>query len=280
MSTLLAASFIDEAELASHLGRSSGAEDDIERRLTDACNRSVAWMEMRAWRRLKARNYRTSGTVTTSGSTAADAATLVVSSTAGLRVGDDLLGSGLDPGTQVESITNGTTLVPSKKVRAAMASGTVITYGSKPLVLTLDEAIDARDLYLPESPLEEDNLWAAYYVEGGVRSALDLSNVQIEEATGRIALSGLYGRLSAGRYEFEARAGFEEPSSTTAGHPAEWQDLKAIQLRVAEVLFSDGTQLRGRSTTYAVGNVSLSSGEAAMPADIEQSLRRYWRAGS
>lgn len=276
-SALLAASFIDEARLRSHVGRDAGGEDDVEVRLTRACNRAIAWMETRTARRLKARNYRTQVTVATVGETAADAASITLASTASVRVGDDVLCAGLDVGVTVQSITNGATFVPSKRVLATIADGTAMTFGSKPLFVDVDEGEDACELQVPESPMSAANLWALYWLgDDNVRTAVDLTYARYDEALGQVRLRGGWGSFGAGRYEFECRAGYEEPSATAAGHPREWEALAAIQLRVAEVYFSDDKQLRGRASTLTVGGTTIGGAEA-MPADIESALRPFWR---
>lgn len=273
---LLASSFIDEQRLRDHLGRSAGGEDDLDQRLVRACNRSVAWMEKRAARRLRARNYRTAVTALTSGTTASGSASVVVASASGLRAGDDVRASGIAVGTQIDSIS-GTTLALTRETTASIASGSTLTIGSKPLVWMNDEAGEP-DLYCPEYPLDEDNLWALYWVdEDGVRWASDLTAMQIDEPTGRVSLKRELGGLKSGRYEFECRAGYEQPSETALGHPEDWEALSAIQLRVAEVLFLDDSHLRGRSSTIGIGNVSLSAADMQMPADIEAALLPYRR---
>ena len=274
---LLAASFIDEARLREHLNRNlGGAEGDIEARLTRACNRAIGWMEARTTRKLRARNYRTQVTTTTSGSTAEGAVTINVASTAALEVGDDMLGAGLDVGTRIQSISSATALVPSKKTVATIADGSTLTFGSGPLALDVEDN-DEGVLYVPESPMLAANLYAMYFVgDDNVRQAISLSYLRFEESTGMIRLLGNMGRFSDGRYEFECRAGYEQPSATALGHPAEWEALSAIQLRVAEVYFTDDLQMRGRANTVTVGGMSL-SGSEKMPADIEEALLPFWR---
>lgn len=276
MDTLLASSFIDEARLRTHLGRDLGAEDDIERRLTWACNRAIAWMETRTRRRLKARNYRTPVTTTTNGSTAAAAASITVVSTADLEVGDDVLAAGLEPGTQVESITSGTAFVPTREVVSVIASGSTLTFGSAPLQVDVPDATSV--LYAPEWPLLAANLYGLYWLDAsGNRTALTLTGKRVDEASGRIYLTHDQAPAGTLNLQIECRAGYEQPSATALGHPQDWEALSAIQLRVAEVLFMDDSHLRGRMTSVAVGNVSLNAPDQKMPADIEDALRPYWR---
>jgi len=274
---LLAASFIDEQRLREHLNRHlGGAESDIEARLTRACNRAIGWMEARTTRKLRARNYRTQVTTTTSGSTAADAVSISVASTAALRAGDDVLGAGLDVGTTVLSITSGTAFVPSKKTVAIIADATTLTFGSAPLHLDVEEDNDGV-LYAPESPLLAANLFALYFVgNDNVRTSLPLTYVRYEESSGMVRLLNGLGAFSDGRYEFECRAGYEQPSATALGHPSDWEALSAVQLRCAEVYFMDDQQMRGRASTVTVGAMSY-TGSEKMPADIEAGLLPYWR---
>jgi len=275
-SALLGSSFVDEARLRSHLFRTGGAEDDIDDRLVWACNRSIAWMETRTTRRLKARNYRTQVTTTTSGSTAAQSASIDVASTASLKVGDDVLCAGLDVGTQVESITDGNTFVPSRRTLATIATGSTLTCGSGPLFLDVEDGDESDTMYVPESPLLAVNLYGLYWVgPDGVRTAVSLTYARYDESVGSLRLLDM-GRFGAGRYEFECRAGYEQPSATALGHPTDWEALTAIQLRVAEVYFTDDAQMRGRASTLTVGPMSL-TGSDAMPADVEHALRPYWR---
>lgn len=277
MNTLLPSSFADEARLRSHLARDLGAEDDVERRLVWSLNRAIAWMEKRAGRRLKARNYRTQVTTTTSGTTAAGSTTINVASSASLKVGDDLLAAGLDTGTQVLTIASASAITTTKKTLAEIASGTTLTAGSRPLVLMNEEDCEP-ELYAPEYPLLEANLYALYWVdEDGVRWAADLTAVQVDEQIGRVSLKRELGRLKTGRYEFECRAGYEEPSAAALGDAEDWEALVGVQLRVAEVFFSDDSLLRGRASAIGIGSVNISAADLNMPADIEAALLPYRR---
>lgn len=274
---LLASSFIDEQRLRDHLGRSTGGgEDDLDQRLTRACNRSIAWMEKRTARRLRARNYRTAFTVTTSGSTALGSDSVVLTSATGVKRGDDVLATGIAVGTQVSALS-GATLTLTRETTAAIADASTLTLGSKPLVWMNDEA-STPDLYCPEYPLREDDLFALYWVDDdGVRWSSDLTAMHVEESTGRVSLKRELGGLKEGRYEFECRAGYEEPAETRLGDPEDWEALSSIQLRVAEVYFLDDSHLKGRASTVSVGPVSLTSADLLMPADIEAALLPYRR---
>lgn len=273
---LLASSFIDEQRLRDHLGRSAGGEDDLDQRLVRACNRSVAWMEKRVARRLRARNYRTAFTVTTSAQAASGADSVVLTSATGVKVGDDMVAAGLAVGTQVGALS-GTTVTLSRETAAVVSSGATLTLGSKPLVW-MNEVASSPDLYCPEYPLREANLYALYWVDDdGVRWACDMTAVQVDEVAGRISLKRELGGLKEGRYEFECRAGYEQPSETDLGDPEDWEALSSIQLRVAEVYFLDDSHLKGRASTVSVGAVSLTSADLLMPADIEAALLPYRR---
>lgn len=292
LDTLLPASFIDEARLRTHLNREQGGEDNIEKLLTWACNRAIAWMETRTQRRLRARNYRTQVTTTANGVQATGITDIEVASTAALRVDDDALAAGLEVASRIESITDGNTLVLDKRTVAAIGDGDTLTFGSKPLTIDVDpderrgiawlpfsvSESGTAELWCPECPLRHENLWAANWLdEAGNETALDLTGLRVQESSGRILLYRDMAPVGAQVVRLECRAGYEKPTATDIGHPNDWEALSSIQLRVAEVLFMDDSLLRGRQTGMSVGGVSLSAVDLRMPADIEEALRPYWR---
>lgn len=262
--------FITVAELAAYLDKDATAESD---KLTRALNSATAWMNRRAARNLKARNYRTAVSVATTGSTATGS-TLPVP-TATLKAGDELLGTNITPGTLIQSIDSASQITLTKAIAGAVGSGATLTTGTKPILW--DQECDSGELYFPEYPVLSGNIWAVYWVDGnGNRTAIDLSTVRVDELVGRVYLEGAYFPNGMLRLQLEFRGGFELPSATAVGHHDQCNDMKRITRRAAEVFYQDETALRGRSNEVNLGGFTARRADDAMPADIDDALRPYW----
>jgi hypothetical protein len=265
------------ARLKTHLGRTSIGESDVADRCTAAINAATAWLERRTARALKARNYRTEFLTrfdTTSGDATMDASDYTL-----LKRGDDVrMSPGETPciatGTQIASIG----AAPTYEIEATIAAtGTVtqayVVIGSEPLVC---DGTGESVLDMPQWPLQE--LWAAYSVDyAGTRTALSISSARLHKASGTIELP--YDVFPAGErnIELECRAGYEQPTTEVRGNVDDWNALEALALRVAEVFYSDGLNLRGRQTDISMGGLSASVGSYEMPADIMNDSRRFVR---
>src|SRR6185436_12318125 len=97
--------FVTVDQMMPRLKRTSGAEDDIEQRLIDAINGATQWMEAAASRLLKARNHRTAVTIACTASSASQAFA-GTGFTANVEVGDDMVGTGVAVGSQVQAIAS------------------------------------------------------------------------------------------------------------------------------------------------------------------------------
>lgn len=271
--------FIDTAQLMARMKRLEGAEDDIEQRLLDAVNAATHWMERTTRRRLRARNYRTA--VTISGS-ASNADATVTMATALARVGDDVIGVGIEPGSQVLSITDSGHLELTRNVTAAINNGS-LTFGSMPLSIDVSRNLEAyspyvrgqSEIWLPEHPLV--TVFGLYSLDlDGNRTALDTTGARFDYATGRIILT--HDIFTSGRLEIQAevRAGYTPPTATDLGNDA-WYSLEAIAFRAAEIYFMDALNIRGRVDSLNAGGASASFGAASMPADLISAITPFCR---
>lgn len=260
--------FITPEALQARLGRIEGDEGDGEARRRDAINALDGWFAKRTARRLRARNYRPSGTIVASA--AADSTTCTTSSTASLVAGDEFRGVGVRPGSVVESITNATTFVLSRPTTAALSSVTC-TYGSRALTVDGD---GTNELQVPEYPIVE--VFGIYALDGeGARTALDVTGARIEYRTGMVYLPNDTVPTGTRNIEIDCRAGYEHPDD--GGEWESWSALEALSLRVGEIFYSDGNELRGRIQQSSMGSGSSSTVTEEMPADVEQAIARFVR---
>lgn len=269
---LTAHALITTEGLQARLKRATAAEDDVERRLVDAVNASTAYLERATARRLRARNYRTSYTVSCLAGTLSTS--LLATTTASMEVGDDVVGTSIAPGSQVASIASSSALELNRKV-TGLFGYTSLTFGSRPMTV---DGLGSSEIYAREYPLVD--LFAAYYrYPDGTRVALDITDAQFDYDTGRIVL--LNDSFAAGllNIDLECRAGYVEPTATDLGHP-DWFELEALAYRVAEIFYTDGINLRGRTDSTSVGNLSSSKGDVSMPSDVLAGIHRFRRMWS
>jgi len=284
-------SFVSLDEFAAYMGKSSSDATEADR-MTRALNAATAWMNRTSARNLKARNYRESVSVTTVGSTASGATTINVTSSASLKAGDDLIGTGLAIGTQVDSLPSASSVKVTRATTAIIAAGsTLSTAGGSRVVSVLDDRElpstehestwlygGAREIQLPEYPVAAANLWSIKWLDAnGVATSLDLSIKRLDEATGRLYLPA--NAFPAGELNLliEFRGGFEQPSATNAGQWDDWNDLARCTVRAGEVFYQDELSHRGRSSDTSLGGFTARAPKMAMPDDVENTLRGYWR---
>lgn len=260
--------FTTTEALQSRLKRDLGAEDDVESRLRDAINSLTGWMERRTGRMLRARNHRASGSITVSAASGATAAT--TTNTANLEAGDELRGTGLAGGTQVDSITNGTAFVLTRPTTALMSSVSC-TYGSRALEASGD---GTNELQCPECPLVQ--VYGASWLDGdGSETALDLTGARYDYQTGLILLPNDVFPTGTRNIRIECRAGYEHPDD--GGDWAAWGALEALSLRLGEIVYSDALALRGRSQDTSFASGSSRTGFDEVPPDVEQAIARFVR---
>jgi hypothetical protein len=264
-------SFIAPEQLQARMKRTGAAEDDIEQRLVDAVNAATLWMEQFTKRRLKARNYRTATTIACSASD--DSATITGSGFSGLYAGDDMVGTGLQVGSQVSSIESAVSLTANRKTTDALSS-TSVSFGSLPLRVSGDASIE---LYLPEFPLVQ--LYSLYRDDAGTLTAIDTTGAYYDYETGYIVLANDKFPRGNMNIVINARCGYAQPTATDLGSWA-YAALEAAAMRCAEVLFTDALQVRGRSDNFSAGGVSASFSDYDMPKDVLAMLApfvRRWR---
>lgn len=289
--TLSPYGFLTLAEFAAYMGRTVGADSNDDDRMTRALNSATAWMNKRSARNLKARNYRTAVSVTTTLSALSGATTLAVP-TASLKVGDDLVGTNIALGTQVQSVDSPTQITLTRATSGAVAQGATISTVTRPIYIDQPSDLEiggrriewpgpvlgSQELWFPEYPVLSGNIFAVYWLDPmNNRTAVDMTVVRLEESSGRVLIS--YDVFPRGdlKIQLEFRGGYEQPTATGYGHWNEWQDLQRIQRRAAEVLYQDELSHRGRSIDTSLGGFSARVPSMQMPDDIEDALRPYWR---
>ena len=262
-------SFISPEQLQPRLKRASDAEDDIEQRLVDAVNAATLWMENFTKRRLKARNHRTAVTIACSASSASQTVT-GSNFTTQVFAGDDMIGTGLEVGSQVSSITSASSLQANRKTTAAL-SGVSVTFGSQPLRFSGDGTNEA---YLSEFPLVQ--LFSLYRDDAGILTALDTTGAYYDYEVGRIVLANDIFTKGNLNIVANARCGYAQPTATDLGS---WSfgALEAAAMRCAEILFTDALQIRGRSDNFSAGGVSSSIPDYDMPKDVYAMLAPFVR---
>lgn len=269
-------SFISPEQLQPRIKRAGHAEDDVEQRLVDAVNGATLWMERFTRRRLRARNYRTPVTIACSASSGSTTLSGTGFSTL-VEDGDDAVGIGLEVGSQVVDV-GGLTL---NRATTAALSGTAVTFGSAPIRISGGDGGAGRfgggsvsEIYLPEYPLV--TLYSVYYDIAGTLTAIDTSGASYDDELGRIVLAN--DRFPSGRLNIvvNARVGYDEPIATSLGHWS-WAALESAAMRVAEVLYLDALQVRGRSDHFSAGPVSTSFSQLDMPKDVLAMLAPFVR---
>jgi hypothetical protein len=259
VNTLTPHALVTPDALIARMKRTEGAEDDVDPRIIAAINASTHWLEMVTRRKLRARNHRTAVTISCTGSSGAVA--LAGSGfTASVEAGDDMVGSGLAVGAQVDSITSNTAL-NSTRPHTAAVNGSV-TFGSRPIRLSGD---GGRELWLPERPIVE--VFSIYHDDGGTLTALDLTDAFYEYETGRMVLVNDTFPKGTLNLVVNARLGYVAPTATDLGSQ-DWYALESAAMRAAEVFYLDALSIRGRNEDFSVGSASARIGTAPVPADL------------
>jgi hypothetical protein len=251
------------------LGRNRAIEPDEQDRIVDAVNWASGEMERYTARKLRLRTYRDTNAIActwTEGSKTIAGTTFTTT----LYVGDGVVGTGLAPGSRVDSIAGATSLTLSAPTLSG-SSGT-LTFGSAPLVVNGD---GTSTLWVPEYPLT--SLHSVYYLDvDGNGTALDITGARIEKATGKVYLTQDTVPAGTMNIEVNCTAGYEAPTATTSGS-AEWYDLEHWCLRLATVQFQDSIQKRGRIVSETLLQSSSTLPDFKMPADIAGGLAPYRR---
>lgn len=251
--------------------RAVNAKDGDEDQVIAAVNAAVAWMESRTGRKLMARIYR--NPVTLTGLTIAANGTDVTGTgfTAGVKVDDDLVGTGVAIGARVTAVTSNSaiTITPG----SAAASGLALTFGSSPLQIDGD----GDELFqVPQYPVN------AFYGMVSIdfpstKTAFDLTNLRFNRETGRARLPGIVLPDGDMNIEIECHAGYRAPSATSLGDWAEYQDLRRLCHRMAQCYFQDWANASGRMVSKSLGPGATQLPDFKPPDDVLDGIQRYVR---
>ena len=256
------------ADLLRHLKRDSSASEQDQERCILSGNEAVGWMERRTARRLRARTYRNSETITgtwSSGGTSISGSGF----TSTVKVLDQMLAAGLQPGTRADVVA-ASTITISEPATAA-GSGVSITVGSEPLVA---DGTGSPLLWIAETPVIEV-YGAAYRDATGASTSIDLTGARLVSETGKYVLMNDAFPSGTLNIEIECAAGYRPPSATVAWNE-DWQNLRRLWLRVAEIIYQDSDQLMGRRDSRRLAQSDVTIGWK-MPEDVEVGIEAYAR---
>lgn len=242
--------------------------DEDEDVVVLALNAIVGLFEGEVGRRLACRVYRNSVIVSCT-ATVGDEALAAASGLSGLKTLDDAVGSALEIGSRVASITNDTSLELTKK---ATATGTMsVTFGSEPIVL---DGYGKSVIYIPERPVVE--VYGVKWVDwNGVKTALDLTNSRLDKETGRLQLASEVFPKGSQNIELEVKAGYWAASAIERGHWGSWSQLEMLCLRAVQVMFQDFDQAAGRTGEISLATATMKIQDFKLPEDIQSGLRRF-----
>jgi hypothetical protein len=261
--------FISPEALLPRLKRVQGAEDDVEQRLIDSINAATHWMELVTRRGLKARNHRSTSTLT---ATVTDSDTQVIGNSFNtLERGDDISGNGVNPGSQIGSIDSPAILQMTRKGNQTVF-GSSLTFGSRPLRFSGDGTNEA---WLSERPLVE--VFSLYSVASdGTQTEIDTTGARYNYELGRIVLGQDVFPSGVLNIAANVRCGYEQPEESRLGSP-DWYTLEQLAMRAAEVFFMDGLQIRGRAEDVTLSSMSSRVAATPMPADLIAGVQAFYR---
>lgn len=261
------------AELTEYLQRVKVQEDVDPARIIRAGNHAIAYAENRTARRLVARTYREPVSIASCVVTAADA-TVTGAGFDDLYVGDEVVGSGLDIGSRVASITSDAALELDRPALTTVDPAT-LTFGSARLRV---DGTGSTRLQIPEWPVQA--LYSAVWVDSdGTETALDLTGYRLESATGSLILPNDTFPEGEMNVLVACEAGYREPTATRRGDFAKWTALQRVCLRLAQVFFQDEQRNPGRIVDRSLGQVTSQLPSFKVPDDIESELEQFMRVG-
>lgn len=268
--------FCDEDEALRYLRRKGVNPADYDNdAIEDSINRAVAWLEgpNGTARRLAWRVYReavSAGTCTLT----ASSRTVTGTGFTSLYAGDELVGTGLAPGTRILSIESATSLTLD---RPAVTAGSVtLTAGSERLVAN---GTGTANLYVPEWPVTQ--IIGAWSREtDGTLTTLDTTGAFVRDASsGLISLPEDVFPEGDSNIVLSLAAGYRRPSGSVRGDWRDWFALQNANLRAAQVFLQDWSTGAGRASNKAVGSLGVAVQDYEMPADIRAIARAYARVG-
>ena len=258
------------------LKRDQSAEDYFGDWLPLLLNAATARLESILNRKLAARTYRNSVTISC-GSTLNDE-TLTGAGFLALKALDNAVGVKLAGGSRVLSITSDTALELTRKTTVATGTANV-TFGSRPITVS---GRGSSAIWIPEAPVHE--VYSAKVIESdGTKTALDLDAARIvpESSPGYGKLILMSDEFPEGdrNIEIECLAGYRAPSTTEVGDWEPWNDLEQACLRLCQVWFQDFANAVGRGGQIDLNVMRQTSSSLAMPRDIKEALAPYRRVG-
>lgn len=259
------------AELTEYLQRSAGEGDGDSGRAIRAGNHAVGHMELRTGRRLVMRTYRGADAVASCTTTIDTLAVTGSGFSTYAKAGDDVVGTALQPGSRVASVTSDTALTLD---RPATATGTVtLTFGSEPLAV---DGTGASHVFVPERPVRA--LYAASYLDAsGAETALDTTGYRLDRHTGRLVLPNDVFPEGDLNVRLEVSAGYTEPSATERGDFSEWMALQHLFLRLAQIYFQDEQTMPGRVVDRKILQSGGTIPDFRMPQDVQDLLAQFAR---
>lgn len=267
--------FLSEDQILSALRRpgASSADEEVPA-IERAVNRALSEMETYTGRRLACRTYRDAVAITGCTLTANSTAVTGSGFTAGAKAGDAVLGSHLQPGTTVASVTSNTALVLSVPAAAASSGGgDTLTFGSERLQID-GSANERHEIWIPETPVQEVYS-AAWLDQNGGETGFTITGARLEKSIGRYILPNDWVPPDAQAILIACRAGYVQPTATERGNPSEWTALAGIQIRLAQVFFDDERRNPGRALSRQLVSVGSTIPGFLLPDDIKQSLAPF-----
>lgn len=259
------------AELTAFLGREEGQKPGDLERIIRAGNHAIAAIEAIVSRRLVVRNYRDAVAVSSCTVTAGDATVTGSGFSTYAKASDEAIGTGLQPGSRVASITSDSSL---ELDREAETTGTVtVSFGSERIRMDGD---GTTALQFQEYPVQE--VYSIASVDAaGTETAIDLSGARLSKEVGRYVLTNDVFPEGTLNLLVAFRAGYIEPTATDRGDFSKWTALQRVAFRAAACYFADEASQAGRVVDRSLGSVTTQLPSFKLPDDIVQDVLQHFR---